>query len=391
MGGARIVILGASFAGLETARTLWRLLGGRARVSVIDRRDTFVFRPSLPWIVFGERQPEEICVPLRPLFEAYGAEFLQDHVEGIEPDRNRVCGRKGWYSYDFLVIALGGSSPPKAPFAAEPVDGGRWHSSLWLEEAMRLRQAVAGFRGGDVVVALHPHSPLLCPAYELVFQADAFWRRRGMRERCRLTFITYEDDPYTLAGTAGTRVARRWLAEAGIRYFTGTFIREVHPRSVVLGDGYELPAALVIVLPAYQGSGFLRQVPYLTDAEGFVVVDPSMRSRAHVTIFAAGDCVALPGPKTGLIAELQGRVAATNIAADLGLAAPVQYRSLLACLVDLGPGRGLLCVREPAPQQGRVETRLFLAGRLPRWGKHAFERYFMRRWLQVPAGAAERP
>ncbi|HLT58295.1 MAG TPA: FAD-dependent oxidoreductase [Limnochordales bacterium] len=377
-----MLVLGGSFAGLEAARTARRLLGPRARITVIDRTDTFVFRPSLPWVAFGQRRPEQICAPLPRILSAHGIQFVQDHVEGLEPERSTVHGRAGRYRYDYLVIALGASTPPQLP----PGWAGRCHVPLWLAETVALRQAVARFPGGPVVVALHPPSPLTCPAYEFVFQAAAWWRRRGLGHRCRLTFITYEEDPCAVGGSRAVRAARRWMDQAGIRLITGTFIERVTPTGVVLGDGYELPAALIIGLPPYQGSGFLRQVPYLTDAEGFVVTDPAMRSRAYVNIFAAGDCVALPGPKTGLMAEQQGRVAAANIAADLGLAAPVRYRSLFACLVDLGPGRGLLSVRQPAPQLGRVQTRLFLTGSLPRWGKHALEHYFLRWRLRVPAG-----
>jgi len=181
-------------------------------------------------------------------------------------------------------------------------------------------------------MALHPHSPLTCPAYEFVFQAAAFFQQRGLRDRCRITFITYEDDPYSVGGTQAVNIARRWLDQAGIRVLTSTFIEQVTPTGVVLGDGYELPASLLVALPAYQGPAFLKEVPYLTDADGFVITDQAMRSRAYVNIFAAGDCVAFPGPKTGYMAEQQARVAVANIAADLGLAQPADYRSVLACL-----------------------------------------------------------
>ncbi|OUN01531.1 MAG: hypothetical protein BAA04_07875 [Firmicutes bacterium ZCTH02-B6] len=380
----RLVILGGSFAGLETARTARRLLRQRIRITLIDRSDTFVFRPSLPWLAFGQREPKDIVAPLPQLLQAHGIEFIHDEVEGLDPATGTVYGRRGRYSYDFLVIALGATSPPKTP----PGWPGRCHVPIWLREAMTLRQAVETFRGGHVVVALHPYSPLTCPAYEFAFQAADYFQRNGLGDRCRITFVTYEDDPYTVGGTRASQVARRWLGQAGIRLLTNTFIDQVTPTGVVLGDGYELPASLLIMLPAYQGPAFLRQVPYLTDADGFVITDQSMRSRAYINIFAAGDCVAFPGPKTGLMAEQQARVAAANIAADLGLASPADYRSVMVCLADLGPGRGLLSIRTPAPQQGRVRTRLFLAGRLPHWGKRIVERQLLRHWVRAPAPAS---
>src|SRR5690606_23970876 len=181
--GTHIVILGGSFAGLEAARTARHLLGRRARITLIDKSDTFVFRPSLPWVAFGQRRPQDIRVPLAPLLASDGIEFVHDHVVAVEPDRNTVYLRQGNCSYDFLIIALGATSPPKAHPEAPAGWEGRFHVPIWLTEAVQLRQAVKRFRGGHVVVALHPRSPLTCPAYELVFQAAAFWRRKGLGDR----------------------------------------------------------------------------------------------------------------------------------------------------------------------------------------------------------------
>jgi len=110
----RLLILGGSFAGLEAARTARRLLGTRARITVIDRTDTFVCRPSLPWVAVGQRNPQEICAPRPRILETYGIEFIQDQVDGLEPNSGTVYGQRGGYGYDFLIIAQGGRPPPRA-------------------------------------------------------------------------------------------------------------------------------------------------------------------------------------------------------------------------------------------------------------------------------------
>ncbi|MBO8141873.1 MAG: FAD-dependent oxidoreductase [Firmicutes bacterium] len=376
---AHIVILGGSFAGFEAAVSMRKLLGDRVRVTVVDQSGTFQFRPSLPWVVFEGRDPESVCVPLAPLLASYGIEYVRDRVEAVEPGRDVVHGRRGRYPYDFLIVALGAASPPERP----PGWGAIGYSPLWLDEAVRLRHALERFSGGDLVVALHPRSPLSCAAYEMVFQAAAFLRRRGLRNRSRLAFVTYEDSPFTAGGPRASRIVRRWMRQEGIRFLPGTFVEQARDGALVLGDGYVLPADLAILIPPYRGSPFLRDIPDLTDAEGFVVTDQAMRTRAHANIFAAGDCVAFPGPKTGFMAEQQGRVAAVNIAADFGLAEPTQYNSALPCLIDLGPGRGLLTVRQPVPQHGWVQTRLVAAGSVPLALKRAFERYFLSHRLRI--------
>src|SRR5690606_9664934 len=158
-----------------------------------------------------------------------------------------------------------------------------------------------------------------------------------------------------------------------------------------------------------QGAPAVRAVPRLTDEDGFVVTDRTMRSPAYPNVFAAGDCVAFPGPKTGLMAEQQARVAAAHIAAAgaavyaaggaaVGAAGgaaggqrrPAEYPSLLGCLLDLGPRPGPLAssrpapARGPAPRHGPARSHAVLPGVLPWLAKLAFEKYFMHVRLGKP-------
>lgn len=376
----RVLVLGGSFAGYETADTLRRLAGHRVQVTVIDRSQRFEFRPSLPWVVFGQRRPQDTWVPRPTVLEKARASFVHDHIEKIDAKNNTVYTRGGRHEYDFLVIALGGTSPTPGPAGF----AGHGYAPLWLNEGIRLRQALSRFDGGPVVLAFHPRSPLACAMYEFVFQMDAFLRQRGLRRRSPVAFVTYEKQPYEIGGAKASKIMQKWLAETNIRFFPETFVEHTSERHVKLGDGPIIRSDLFIYVPPYRGSPVVQDVHGLTDADGFVLTDGTMRSHAYPNVFAAGDCVSLPGPKTGLMAEQQARVAAANIAADLGIGQPTEYSSALGCILDLGPGRGLLTVRRPAPRQGPVRTYAVLPGVIPRLGKIAFEKYFMHVRLGKP-------
>ena len=319
-------------------------------------------------------------VPLPTLLEKERVAFVHDHIDAIDPSANVVHTRNGHHQYDFLVIALGGTSPIPEP------DGfaGHGYAPLWLNEGIRLRRALHRFNGGPIVMAFHPRSPLACAAYEFIFQLDAFLRRRGVRRRSPVAFVSYEENPYAIGGPVASDMMRTWLKKANIHFFPETFIERATDRYVKLGDGRSIRSDLLIYIPYYRGSPVLHNVRNLTDADGFVLTDRTMRSHAYPNIYSAGDCVSFPGPKTGLMAEMQGRTVATNIAADLGIGRWTEYSSMLGCILDLGPGRGLLTVRRPAPQQGRVHTYALLPGIIPRLGKIAFEKYFIHVRLGKP-------
>ena len=68
----RVVVLGSSFAGLTAALELRKRLHERHEVVVLDPRDHFTFIPSLIWLPFGLRQPDDITFPLAPLYESKG-------------------------------------------------------------------------------------------------------------------------------------------------------------------------------------------------------------------------------------------------------------------------------------------------------------------------------
>lgn len=376
----RVVILGGSFAGHETAVALRRLLGDRVQITIIDRSRRFEFRPSLPWVISGHRRPRDMWADRATIFENVGAAFVHDRIAKIDPKNNTVYTRSGRYDYDFLVIALGGTSPMPKPAEFN----GHGYAPLWLSEAMRLRRALARFRGGPVVVAFHPRSPLFCASYEFVFQLDIFLRQHGLRGRSPLAFVSYEKHPYEIGGPAAGKIMQKWMDEKNIRFFPETFVDQVRDRYVKLGDGLTIRCDLFVYVPPYRGNPVVQAVHGLTDADGFVLTDRTMRSHAYANVYAAGDCVAFPGAKTGLMAERQGRAVANNIAADMGFGQTIEYTSSLACVVDLGPGRGLLTVRRPAPQQGRVRTYGVLPGVIPWLGKIAFEKFFMHTRLGQP-------
>ena len=369
----RLLVLGGSFAGLDAAIDLARRFGDRARVTVIDQSDRFVFRPALPWLMLGQRTPEQISAPFRPLFRSHGVEFVQDRVEAIDPKANTVRTARGEWPYDFLVVALGATSPPAVP----PDFALHGYSPLWIESAMKLRHALEQFRGGDVVVALHPRAPLICTGYEIVFLIHEFLTRRRLRQRSTITVITYEERPFAAAGPVGTACVQRWLEREGIRCITSNFVDRVTDDCVELGDGRTLPTSLFIYIPAYQGPRLVKEIHNFTDADGFITTDRRMQSLPYSNIYAAGDIVSFPGPKTGHMAELQARTAARNIAAACGLTSPCEYQSYLACVSDFGFGRGVMAIRKPSPQQGAVRDVFALAGYLPNFVKLAFEKYFL--------------
>jgi sulfide:quinone oxidoreductase len=152
-----VLIIGAGFGGLELATRLSETLQDAVRVTLLDRNDSFVFGYSKLEVMLGRQSATEIRLPYAE-FAKDGVEFRQETVTAIDPVARRVTTGEGTYDADFLVIAMGADYD----FAATPGLEQDGHEFYTVAGAERLRDALAGFDGGRVIVSVLGQ-PFKCP------------------------------------------------------------------------------------------------------------------------------------------------------------------------------------------------------------------------------------
>lgn len=103
----KIIIVGGGFGGIETARTLYKLLGNSVSITLISDKGYFEYYPALYRIVTGS-SPIEACVPLSEMFHNTKVDIVIDKIVSIDTSVKEVTGISGIvYTADFLVLALG--------------------------------------------------------------------------------------------------------------------------------------------------------------------------------------------------------------------------------------------------------------------------------------------
>lgn len=80
----KVLVLGGNFGGLTAALTVKHELHGDVDVTVVSAADHFLFNPSLIWVPFGKRRPQDITFPLAPTFAEHDVRFV--HAEATELD-----------------------------------------------------------------------------------------------------------------------------------------------------------------------------------------------------------------------------------------------------------------------------------------------------------------
>ena len=395
----RVAVLGSSFAGMTAALELRKQLDSRHEVVVLDPRDHFTFIPSLIWLPFGARKAEDITFPLAPLYERKGIEFVNEAAAGVDVNAHTVTTASGAkVDYDKLLVATG----PRLAFEKVPglgPEGGHTQSVCNLEHAEAAGEAWQRFleNPGPVVVGTAQGGSCFGASYEFLFNVHHRIRKAGLEKEAPVTFISSE--PYLghfgLGGVGNSsEKVTSFLERLGIEGIASASIKEAREGEIELENGRVLPSAYSMIVPPFAGVDAVRESEGLANPVGFVPIDDHFRHPDQPDVYAAGVATAIAPPestpvpagvpKTGQMSEGMAKVAAQNIAADLGEA---QYKEMpladlsAICVLDAG-NNGIIFKADHVLAHGLyagedVPTARVMAGPQAHWAKLAFERYFL--------------
>lgn len=346
------LILGGGFGGIATANTLRQLLPAEHKIVLIEKTATFHLGTTLTWLMLGERTPEQVSQSRKALRQR-GIEVVQTEVLGIEPAKRKVVTGQGTFQGDYLVLALG------ADLKMEQIEGldQAAHTFYTMEGAIKLRDALREFKGGEVVLLI-AGVPFKCPPapYEAAMLLHDFFQKRGLRQQVRLSLYTAELTPMATAGPEMGQLIRAELDKRGIAFYPQKRVKSANAQRRLLSfeDGTEVPYDLLIAIPPHGAPRVVKESE-LTDQTGWVPVEPKtleVRSAGDSECFyAIGDVttVPLPGrfqpgvplmlPKAGVFAEAQGKVVAAQIAAQLLGKEPTElFNGEGFCYIEMGGG-----------------------------------------------------
>ena len=395
---AKIVVMGAGIGGISQIYELRKELGKEHELVLVGDSDYFEFTPSNPWVAVGWRKGQQIKVDLRDLMKKYGIEFNGGGVKRLHADENRLeMNDDSSIDYDYLVIATG----PKLAFEEVEGLGPEGHTqsicktghaetaNIDFEELVR--------NPGPVVIGAAPMASCFGPAYEYAFILDTELKRRKIRDKVPMYFVTPE--PYIghlgLDGVGDTKsMMESELRDRHINWVTNAKITSVEDGKIrfteVDDDGNEKKQSELefkhsMILPAFKGVEAIAGIEGLCNPRDFIVIDDFQRNPKYQNIFAVGVCVAIPpvsatpvatgAPKTGYMIESMVTATTHNIARLLKGGEPDQKGSWNAvCLADFGDtGVAFVALPQIPPRNMNWASK----GKWVHLAKVAYEKYFL--------------
>ena len=323
------MIVGGGFGGLTAARALRR---APVDVTLVDRRNHYLFQPLLYQVATGVLSPADIAMPLRVLLRAHrNATVLLGDVAAIDLHSRVVSADAGRLRlpFDYLIVATGSrhsyfNHPEWESMAPglKTLDDAREirrRFLLALEQAERStdpaeRDALLTFvivGGGPTGVELAGVLPTLA---RRGFRRD--FRRLDLN---RVRVLLVEGGPRLLAAFPDALSVRalRDLQDLGVECRTGAIVTQVTPDAVHIGEE-RIATRTVLWAAGNTASPLVRVMGVATDRAGRALVLPDLSIPDHPHVFVVGDAAAVPDvPGLAAAANQMGEHAARMIARAL--------------------------------------------------------------------------
>jgi sulfide:quinone oxidoreductase len=381
----RILIIGGGTGGTIAANRLRAHCGNSTEIVVLDRDDCHVYQPGLLFVPFGLGDPGNLVRSRRAQLRR-DIDLRVAEVDRIDIAENTVHLADGSaLEYDVLVVASGASLLPDE---TDGLTGPGWQKRMFtfytLEGAVALRNALRSLDRGRLVVNM-VDLPVKCPVapLEFCFLADWHFRRRGVRDRIEINYVTSLDGAFTRATC--NRELSGLLECKGVELTTEFNTGQVDGEAgkLVSWDDREVPFDLLVTVPLHGGAEFVGRSPGLGDDLGFVLVDPAtLQAECAPNVFAIGDATNVPTSKAGSVAHFEAETLVENIVRLLeGRALEPSFDGHTNCFIETGFHKALLIDfnyelepvpgKFPEPHIGPLK--LLRESRLNHLGKLGFE------------------
>ncbi len=390
-----MLILGAGSAGTIMSNHLRKKLNLEEwTITIVDKDEVHYYQPGFLFLPFDTYSEKDVKKP-KTKFIHKSVNYIQSDIDFINADTNKVRLLNGTeLIYDILIIATGSEL---APQETEGLLGALWRKDIFdfytFGGAVALRNKLRKWKGGDLVVHV-TEMPIKCPVapLEFAFLADDFFRKKGIRDKVSITYVTPVSGAFTKP--KASKKLSYLLEEKGIKVVPDFCIERVdNDRKMIIDYAEtEVKFDLLVTVPTNMGSQVIAESG-LGDDLNFIPTDKhTLQSKAHKNVFVIGDAADLPTSKAGSVAHFEAEILTHNIQKYInGEEMDGRFDGHANCFVETGNEKALLIDfnYDNEPVEGKFPFKnvgpmnLLAESKLNHWGKKAFRKIYWKRILRA--------
>ena len=307
--GARLVIVGAGFAGGSLLRSLPAHLRRPGETLLVDRAEEHAFIPLIHEVAVGRVHPDTVRLPISPGTDAPHA-FLRAEALGVDLERKVLRTSAGDVRFEHLVLAPGSVAAPPP----EGLEDG--FQTFWsLDDALKLRNALneawrgasrGGLAPGGLTVAIAGGGATGVELAAEVAVLFDYLRRRAVRlpvEKPRVVLFEATERLMSWLDPFFHRVAMEELARFGVEVRLGAPVRDADGSDIVAG-GEKLKAGIRVWTTGVRAAPIVRGLPGAHDEGGRVRVTDHLTLPDHPGVYVLGDGGLYEDPRLGALAPV---------------------------------------------------------------------------------------
>jgi NADH dehydrogenase FAD-containing subunit len=337
-----VVVVGGGFGGIAAVRAL---RSTACRITLVDRRNHYLFQPLLYQVATAALSPSDIAIPIRSILrDQRNVAVRLGEVVGVNSAGREVLLPGERIPFDYLVVATGAQHSyfgrdewaAHAPGLKSIEDATAMRSRMLLafeqaesEENPAKREAWLTF----VVVGGGPTGVELAGALAELARTGLDQEYRAI-DPATTRVILVQSAPRVLPAfsTVLSAHAERSLRELGVEVRTNAKVTHIDQQGVEI-DGGRIAARTTFWAAGVAASPAAKWLSQDGDKSGRIFVDDNLAVPGCPGVFAVGDTAASNGwagggvPGLAPAAKQQGRYAATMIRAAIkGHGVPDAFR-----------------------------------------------------------------
>ena len=304
---ADLVFLGGGHAQIAAIKSFAMNPVPGLRLTIVTANIRTPYSGMLPAYVEGVWDDDDLHIDLAHLAQFSGARLIVAPCSGIDADGHKLLfDDRPPLHFDILSINIGGQPDLGA------IEGAAYHV-IPVKPIAEFQKAF-----DDLLAAGLPKRLAVigggAAGCELALALNKRWRDHGASPEMTLYSRSTRLMPQMAPRASHLMFAA--LLDSGIKIQLGRAIEKIHAGQIRFGDSTSETFDACFLVSAVRPPRWLSTTSLALDDSGFIAVHPTLQSKSHANIFAAGDVATISGsprPRAGVFAVRAGPVLAKNL------------------------------------------------------------------------------